>query len=117
DGVHTGDYGRLILSPDRQQFYREYHQDVRPTTDDRPFFFHTTKLEDQFDVAFGRSMLFGNGLSALLTLLGISGGLVVLFVLVPLMVAGGGRSPRWGPTLAYFGALGSGFMLIEVSVL
>ncbi len=111
------DYAQLITAPDRERFYEEYRQDVRPTTDDRPFFFHTTKLEDQFDVAFGRSMLFGNGLSALLTLMGISAGLVVLFVLVPLIVAGGGRSPRWGPTLAYFGALGAGFMLIEVSVL
>ena len=26
----------------------------RPTTDDRPFFFHTTKLKDQLSVAFGR---------------------------------------------------------------
>jgi hypothetical protein len=90
---------------------------VTPTTDDRPFFFHTTKLADQFGVAFGRSMLFGNGLSALLTLMGISGGLVVLFVLVPLVAAGGHRSPRWLPTLAYFGALGAGFMLIEVAIL
>ena len=68
-----GDYARLIHAPDRQQFYRDYRQDIRPTTDDRPFFFHTTKLEHQFSVAFGQTMLFGNGLSALLTLLGISG--------------------------------------------
>jgi hypothetical protein len=111
------DYARLILTSDRDQFYARYRQDVRPTTDDRPFFFHTTKLADQFGVAFGRSMLFGNGLSALLTLMGISGGLVLLFVLVPLVLAGGYRSPRWFPTLVYFGALGAGFMLIEVSIL
>lgn len=111
------DYARLILTADRDRFYAEYRQDVRPTTDDRPFFFHTTKLADQFGVAFGRSMLFGNGLSALLTLMGISGALVLLFVLVPLVLAGGYRSPRWFPTLAYFGALGTGFMLIEVAIL
>ena len=74
DGTPTADYARLILAPDRQQFYGDLPQDIRPTTDDRPFFFHTTKLKDQFQVAFGRSMLFGNGLSALLTLMGISGG-------------------------------------------
>lgn len=111
------DYARLILTADRDRFYAGYRQDVRPTTDDRPFFFHTTKLADQFGVAFGRSMLFGNGLSALLTLMGISGALVLLFVLVPLVLAGGYRSPRWFPTLAYFGALGTGFMLIEVAIL
>ena len=90
---------------------------MRPTTDDRPFFFHTTKLADQFQVAFGRTMLFGNGLSALLTLMGLSALLVVAFVIGPLVFAGGGRPRGWSVWLVYFGALGVGFMLIEVSVL
>src|SRR5215467_13561734 len=72
DGMPTADYARLIRAADRHGFYASYKQDIRPTTDDRPFFFHTTKLRDQFQVAFGREMLFGNGLSALLTLMGIS---------------------------------------------
>jgi hypothetical protein len=117
DGVPTGDYGRLVVARDRRAFYDEYPQDIRPTTDDRPFFFHTTKLENQLDVAFGRSMLFGNGLSALLTLMGISAALVALFVLGPLVVAGGARAPGWAVWLTYFGALGAGFMLIEVAIL
>ena len=116
-GTHTGDYARLILSRDREQFYRDFPQDIRPTTDDRPFFFHTTKLRDQFQVAVGRSMLFGNGLSALLTLMVISGALVVLFVVGPLVLAGGNRPGGWPFWLLYFGALGAGFMLIEVSIL
>ena len=107
--------GRVIS--DRQRFYDDYLQDIRPTTDNRPFFFHTTKLEHQFQVAFGRSMLFGNGLSALLTLMGISGALVILFVVLPLALSGGARPPGWFPWLVYFGALGAGFMLIEVAVL
>lgn len=112
-----GDYARLITTTDRERFYQEYGQDVRPTTDDRPFFFHTTKLKDQFAVAFGRTMLFGNGLSALLTLMGISFALVCLFVVVPLAISGGGTAPGWLPTLAYFACLGAGFMLVEVAVL
>ncbi len=119
DGVPTGDYARLITVADRARFYADYPQDVRPTTDDRPFFFHTTKLENQFDVAFGRSMLFGNGLSALMTLLTISVALIALFVIGPLVVADRGVAhPRgWVAWLVYFSALGAGFMLIEVSVL
>jgi len=115
----TGDYARLIRTTDRQAFYASYPQDVTPTTDDRPFFFHTTKLKDQFHTAFGRSMLFGNGLSALLTLMAISAVLVVLFVIGPLVAAdrGSARPRRWLAWLAYFGALGAGFMLIEVSLL
>ena len=119
DGAATGDYARLVLAADREQFYAAYRSDIRPTTDDRPFFFHTTKLQHQLDVAFGKSMLFGNGLSALLTLLGISMVLVALFVIGPLALAGRGhaRPPGWLAWLVYFGALGAGFMLIEVSVL
>jgi len=116
-GTNVADYGRLIRAADRESFYRAYRQDIRPTTDDRPFFFHTTKLADQFEVAFGRSMLFGNGLSALMTLMGISVACVGLFVLVPLAVSGGARISGWLPWLGYFSALGAGFMLIEVSLL
>jgi hypothetical protein len=114
----NNDYARLALSTDPQAFYAGYGIDVRPTTDDRPFFFHTTKIRDQFQTAFGRSMLFGNGLSALMTLMMISSGFVVLFVVGPLVLAGselrGTHWPRW---LSYFGLLGAGFMLVEVSLL
>jgi hypothetical protein len=111
------DYARFITAPDRRTFIDGYPLDIRPTTDDRPFFFHTTRLADQFDVAFGRSMLFGNGLSALLTLFGISATLVALFVLVPLALSGGRPGTGWARWLAYFGALGAGFMLLEVAML
>jgi len=117
DGMPTADYARLIRAADRHEFYASYKQDIRPTTDDRPFFFHTTKLQDQFQVAFGREMLFGNGLSALMTLIGISGALVALFVIGPLVLTGGPDVGGWFAWLLYFGALGAGFMLIEVSVL
>jgi hypothetical protein len=119
DGTSTGDYARLIRATDPQQFYAAFAADIRPTTDDRPFFFHTTKLRDQFSVAFGRAMLFGNGLSALLTLLGISGALVAAFVLGPLTLSSRDivHPPGWLWWLVYFGALGAGFMLIEVAVL
>src|SRR6185295_6676078 len=72
DGTPTGDYRRLVLAGNRQRFYDDYPMDIRPTTDDRPFFFLTTRLEDQFDLAFSRAMLFANGVSPLLTLFGIS---------------------------------------------
>jgi hypothetical protein len=117
DGTNTGSYARLITAKDRSALLAESDWDLSPTTDDRPFYFHTTKLKNQFQTAFGKSMLFGNGLSALLTLMMISTGLVVLFVVAPLAVAGGPLPPGWFGWLAYFGALGAGFMLIEVSIL
>jgi predicted membrane-bound spermidine synthase len=69
-------------------------------------------------VAFGRTMLFGNGLSALMTLMAISTALVLLFILAPMAVSGrsllGSGWPWW---LGYFGLLGAGFMLVEVALL
>jgi hypothetical protein len=116
-GTSAADYRRLILAGDRERFLATYPLDIRPTTDDRPFFFHTTRLRNQFQTAFGRSMLFGNGLSALLTLFGISAALVLLFIIGPLLIGGGRPGAGWGGWLAYFGALGAGFMLLEVALL
>ena len=116
-GTSTNDYRRLILAGDRRQFAAAYPLDISATTDDRPFFFHTTRLRDQFQTAFGKSMLFGNGLSALLTLFAISAALVLLFVVGPLLASGSRPGAGWSPWLTYFAALGSGFMLLEVAVL
>jgi hypothetical protein len=112
------DYARLVLADNRDAFYESFHHDVTPTTDNRPFFFHTTKIKDQFHTAFGRSMLFGNGLSALMTLMAISASFVALFVVGPLLLSAGEvRGTHWPKWLAYFGMLGAGFMLIEVALL
>jgi hypothetical protein len=117
--IRTNDYARLILAGDRDAFFAAHPRDLRATTDDRPFFFHTTKLKDQVSVAFGRSMLFGNGLSALMSLMAISAGFVLLFVLGPLALSRRNlpREAGWMGWLAYFAALGAGFMLIEVALL
>jgi hypothetical protein len=116
-GTSVADYARLIRADDREGFIESYPLDVRATTDDRPFFFHTTRLANQFEVAFGRSMLFGNGLSALLTLMGISAVLVLLFIVGPLVASGERPGRGWAPWLAYFATLGAGFMLLEVALL
>jgi hypothetical protein len=62
-------------------------------------------------------MLFGNGLSALLTLMGISAVLVLLFIVGPLLASGERPAPGWEGWLTYFAALGAGFMLLEVALL
>jgi len=47
----------------------------------------------------------------------ISALLVVLFVIGPLLAGGEWPGTGWGTWLAYFGALGAGFMLLEVALL
>ena len=111
------DYRALILAEDKQRYIDSYRYDITPTTDDRPFYFHATRLRDQFQVAFGRYMLFGTGLSALMSLFAISAALVLLFIILPLAFAGQRPQRGWFGWLAYFATLGAGFMLLEVAVL
>jgi len=130
-GDNRDDYARLLKATDRQAFYREYPLDVTPTTDDRPFFFHTTKLRNhafirpiarvfglQADRAVNPGAWATGGLTALLVLLGISTSLIVLFIFGPLAVTSrGALAPGWPRALAYFACLGGAFMLIEVALL
>ncbi|PYR77889.1 MAG: hypothetical protein DMF86_07405, partial [Acidobacteria bacterium] len=73
--------------------------DVTPTTDDRPFFFHTTRLRNLAPVAavlrligrpvqrpVSRDAWGTGGLTALLVLLALSVCLVALFIVAPLAV-------------------------------
>jgi hypothetical protein len=130
-GDTRDEYAQLLLTPDREAFYRSFPFDVAPTTDDRPFFFHTTRLSNHWMVArvlrlFGRNVespeLPGSwgtgGLTALLILLGISTALIVLFIFGPLAVSSrSALAPGWPRVLAYFACLGGAFMLIEVALL
>src|SRR5437867_9073059 len=50
-------------------------------------------------------------------MLPISALLVILFVIGPLLVGGERPARGWGGWLVYFGALGAGFMLLEVALL
>jgi len=130
-GDNRDDYARLLRAPDRHAFYRDYPLDVTPTTDDRPFFFHTTRLRNHSFVApFRRAVGLHvdraanpgawatGGLTALLVLLGISSALIVFFIVLPLAVTSRtALGPGWPQALAYFACLGGAFMLIEVALL
>ena len=130
-GDNRDDYGALLRSTDRQAFYGQYPLDVTPTTDDRPFFFHTTNLRNhafvapflrltgqQVDRPVNPGAFATGGLTALLVLLAISAGLIVLFILAPLaFTSRSALGPGWLRSLAFFACLGGAFMLIEVALL
>lgn len=113
-------FSEFITTPDFREFVRRYDLDISPTTDDRPFFFNSTKPGDFFK--FWEEKPGRMGVQLLARLIGIVSTLVALFIFVPLYarrrsaLAVLDARERWS-TLLYFGALGSGFMLIEVGLI
>jgi SAM-dependent methyltransferase len=112
------DYTRLITTDNTDRFYRTYFWDITPTTDDRPFFFHTL-FPGQTTMKFDRTLLFGSGYETLRTVLFLSFALVSVFIVLPL--AGFSPEPigevrRALLPVAYFACLGTGFMLVEIGL-
>ena len=124
-------YTKLLLAPDRHTLYDTFPLEIAPTTDDRPFFFHTTRLRNHWAVApilrlFGQQVELPDnpgswgtgGLTALLILLAVSSFLIVIFVVGPLALSSrAALGSNWIAPLAYFACLGGAFMLIEVALL
>jgi hypothetical protein len=115
----------LITAADAESFWRAYPIDIRPPTDDWPFFFQMLKLSDLFRTDLG-SILWGNEklrffpiatLGALLTIVSF---LVLVFIIAPMWltrrrIKSGSGGSRLLP--AYFSFLGVGFMMVEVGLI
>lgn len=105
----------FAAAPDKGAFLGAYPYDVAAPEDDRPFFFETSR----FRHLLHRESFFNplGGVTAhgiLVFLLFLLAAMAWLFVLAPLRRLGGGRRARLAPLLWYFGALGLGFILVEV---
>lgn len=113
-------FTEFITTKNLDQVMANYEIDVTPTTDDRPFFFNTVWPRDFLNLWDEQPGRMGVHLLARLLLIVIT--LVLLFIIVPLFLrrrsalANLEAGARWS-TLLYFGALGSGFMLIEVALI
>lgn len=105
----------------QEKFYRNYQYQVRPTTDDAPFFFNFYKISRMFD----KTPSLGGyvttdiplGLATLIMSLGQILLLALIGVFVPMRkVRLLEKEGRWA-TLVYFGSLGLGFMFIEIALI
>jgi spermidine synthase len=107
-------------TPDeRRRFFADTFLDLRATTDDRPFFFsfykwrhlfeHRTEIDLGHSLATGQLVLVG----LLVAACGLSL-LVIIFPLIPARSALTAIPGRWG-FMVYFGALGTGFIFLEIS--
>ena len=117
---------QALLGPSREQFLRDYKFDLRPASDDRPYFFHFAKWQSLAELLElhhrGGSALLETGYLTLLVALLLGLALSLLLILLPLLFAGRDRvntTAAFGSSrvLTYFAALGLGFLLIEISFL
>jgi spermidine synthase len=115
-------YLRLLQSGDAAQFARAYPYDVSPATDDRPFFFYTTRTAAVLGLVHppGKApMDWKNNLALflLLSLLILSMVAVLLFLFLPLWLR---RMPVQRGSrrdLLYFLCLGLGYILVEMALI
>ena len=114
----------LLEAEDRRLWYQDYPFDVRPPTDDRPFFAHFFKWGQTGDVLAmaGRTWqpFGGAGYFVLLALLALAVVAAAVLIVSPLAI-GKRRLKRGaepvGATLGYFALLGVGFLFVEIPLL
>ncbi len=114
-------FQELLRSSDRSAFYAGREFDVRPPTDNRPFFFHffTWKQLPRILRELGHTWqpFGGGGYLVLLAILMVAMLSASALALLP-RLAGPGRSEpdrRW--VLAYFALIGLGFLAVEIPLL
>ncbi len=109
--------------PAHERALREARYVLTPTTDDSPFFFRFYRWKDLLDLRdpLGAEHTTALGQIVLVVLLLLLTLLAAFFILGPLVVFG--RRGTGGPigqrlgVLFYFGAVGIGFMLFEISLM
>jgi hypothetical protein len=110
---------RFVTAENRRDFISTYPLDISPATDDRPFFFNLVRFGDFWDMSLSTSGVYRASVEAILILavvLGVTVGMGVLFILLPLWLGARrrGLARPSGGLLAYFGMLGAAFMLVEI---
>ena len=104
-------------------WYDAYPYDVRPVTDDGPFFWHFSRFRDVIE-NFGQSSKAGDvddatGERVLLLLLGIATLFSAVFLLLPFVAIRRtwAKLPGKGRSALYFASLGLGFMFFEITLI
>jgi len=112
-------FHNLLMENDGRRFAARYPFDVSPVTDNAPFFFFTFKTKNAIRAVFsatgsGMDWKVNLGVAVLFLLLLMSVVAVVLFLILPLALYKEARLRTTLP-LAYFVALGLGYILVEIT--
>jgi hypothetical protein len=117
-------------SREHDSFISEYPYEIRPVSDNRPFFYHffTWKQTPALVAAFGHTWqpFGGSGFFVLLALLALVCLLSLIFIISPLLIkspkngfsdqAGNSGQSIWR-VLVYFSCLGFGFLFVEIPLI
>ncbi len=109
----------LVYNQNRADFWTNYPSDVSPTTDDKPYFFYTLRLNNLDDWRYeqGVSNMNNQGVFVLYSLLGIVTALALLTIILPLWWKRRQsltETPGGALYLLYFVGLGLGFLMVEI---
>ncbi len=114
----------LLLSPNPETFFENYTFDVRPVSDDRPFFFFTVQPRDLFRYFVSGShesedYKINKALPLLFGLVAVSIVATLIILALPPLVLGHRlpRQPGSLKALLYFLAIGAGYILIQVALI
>jgi hypothetical protein len=106
----------IAEAPDVRAFAATYRYDISPPTDDKPFFFQMIRPTDLFRGGLGDSKILTEPFLALVGLTVAVLVLTLLCIALPLLLtAKKVRLQGMLPFLAFFAAIGLGFLFIEVS--
>ncbi|MBV9083930.1 MAG: hypothetical protein JOZ62_14730, partial [Acidobacteriaceae bacterium] len=117
-------FNRLLLAHDLDRFYHSYTFDVRPVSDDRPFFFYTVQPRDLWNFFLHASRAtadykVNNALPVLYGVVAISiVATIIILSLPPILFRN--RLPLTSggiPALLFFLFLGAGYILIQVALI
>lgn len=111
-------FSHLIIQNDPWKFARAYPYNVAPVTDNAPFFFFTLKtsqvLKHAATLREGIDWKVNLGVLILIVTLLISAAAVLIFLVLPLVLHAS-FGCRAALPLAYFVAIGLGYMLVEIT--
>ncbi|HEY3067182.1 MAG TPA: hypothetical protein VGL09_15420 [Methylomirabilota bacterium] len=119
-------FTEYLAAPNVERFYAAYPYDVRPPTDDRPFFFNTFRISAFSSALRARQHIDPlrvynyDAVFILFILLILAACSLCLFIVVPLWSIGAPRPEQRAPqrlhvgVLGYFILIGLGFILVEV---
>jgi hypothetical protein len=117
-------FRELLLAHDPHEFFADYEFDVRPVSDDRPFFFYTVQAKDLWNFFFKASrdtadFKINKAVPLLFGLVFVSIVATIVIVALPPILLGH-RLPREKGairSLLYFLCIGAGYILIQVALI